>query len=101
MTTRSSRAPMQRMADVAARYFVLAVVAVSLLTLLGWGLLGPAPSWVHGLINAVAVLIIACPCALGLATPMSIMVASGNAATRGVLFRMPKRSRICGGSIRS
>jgi Cu+-exporting ATPase len=82
-----SRAPMQRMADTAARYFVLAVVAVSVLTLIAWGILGPAPSWVNGMINAVAVLIIACPCALGLATPMSIMVASGTAATRGVLFR--------------
>jgi Cu+-exporting ATPase len=82
-----SRAPMQRMADTIARYFVLAVVAVSLLTLLAWGLFGPDPRWAHGLVNAVAVLIIACPCALGLATPMSIMVASGKAATRGVLFR--------------
>jgi Cu+-exporting ATPase len=82
-----SRAPMQRMADSVARYFVLAVVTASILTLLGWGLFGPEPKWAHGLINAVAVLIIACPCALGLATPMSIMVASGNAATRGVLFR--------------
>ncbi|MEK7346953.1 MAG: heavy metal translocating P-type ATPase [Pseudomonadota bacterium] len=82
-----SRAPMQRMADVVAGYFVLAVVGVALLTFLGWGLFGPEPSWVFGLINAVAVLIIACPCALGLATPMSIMVATGRAATRGVLFR--------------
>jgi Cu+-exporting ATPase len=82
-----SRAPMQRMADRVARYFVLAVVMVSLMTLFGWGLFGPDPGWVYGLINAVAVLIIACPCALGLATPMSIMVASGRAATDGVLFR--------------
>ena len=82
-----SRAPMQRMADRVARYFVLAVVTVAMLTLLAWGLFGPDPSWAHGLINAVAVLIVACPCALGLATPMSIMVASGNAATQGVLFR--------------
>jgi Cu+-exporting ATPase len=82
-----SRAPMQRMADTVARYFVLAVVTASILTLLGWGVFGPDPSWAHGLINAVAVLIIACPCALGLATPMSIMVASGRAATQGVLFR--------------
>jgi Cu+-exporting ATPase len=82
-----SRAPMQRMADRIARYFVPAVVAVSLTTLVLWGLFGPDPSWAHGLINAVAVLIIACPCALGLATPMSIMVASGKAATQGVLFR--------------
>jgi P-type Cu+ transporter len=82
-----SKAPMQRMADHVAKYFVVTVVSVALLTLLGWGLFGPSPSWVYGLINAVCVLIVACPCALGLATPMSIMVASGNAATQGVLFR--------------
>ena len=82
-----TRAPMQRMADVVAGYFVMAVVAIAVLTLLIWGLYGPEPRWAHGLINAVAVLIIACPCALGLATPMSIMVASGKAATNGVLFR--------------
>jgi Cu+-exporting ATPase len=82
-----SRAPMQRMADHVAKYFVVAVVSVAVLTLLGWGLFGPTPSWAYGLINAVCVLIIACPCALGLATPMSIMVASGKAATQGVLFR--------------
>jgi Cu+-exporting ATPase len=82
-----SRAPMQRMADVVAGYFVVAVVTVALLTFFGWGFFGPQPSWVFGLINAVAVLIIACPCALGLATPMSIMVATGKGATHGVLFR--------------
>ncbi|WP_428420451.1 heavy metal translocating P-type ATPase [Methylibium sp.] len=82
-----SRAPMQRMADQVAGWFVMAVVGVALLTFFGWGLFGPEPSWVYGLINAVAVLIIACPCALGLATPMSIMVATGKAATQGVLFR--------------
>ena len=82
-----SKAPMQRMADQVAGYFVVTVVAVALLTFVAWGLWGPQPSWVFGLINAVAVLIIACPCALGLATPMSIMVATGNAATQGVLFR--------------
>ncbi len=82
-----SKAPMQRMADHVAKYFVVTVVSVALLTLLGWGLFGPDPSWAYGLINAVCVLIIACPCALGLATPMSIMVASGKAATQGVLFR--------------
>ncbi len=82
-----SRAPMQRMADRVAGFFVITVVSIAALTLLGWGLYGPEPSWVYGLINAVAVLIIACPCALGLATPMSIMVATGKAATQGVLFR--------------
>jgi Cu+-exporting ATPase len=82
-----SRAPMQRMADAVAGYFVYGVVVAALLTFFGWGLFGPEPSWVYGLINAVAVLIIACPCALGLATPMSIMVATGRGATHGVLFR--------------
>ena len=82
-----SRAPMQRMADVVAGYFVVTVVAIAVLTFFAWGLFGPAQGWVYGLINAVAVLIIACPCALGLATPMSIMVATGKGATSGVLFR--------------
>ena len=82
-----SRAPMQRMADTVAGWFVMGVVGIALLTFFGWGLFGPEPSWVYGLINAVAVLIIACPCALGLATPMSIMVATGRGATNGVLFR--------------
>ena len=82
-----SRAPMQRMADAVAGVFVYGVVAAALLTFFGWGLFGPEPSWVYGLINAVSVLIIACPCALGLATPMSIMVATGRGATHGVLFR--------------
>lgn len=82
-----SRAPMQRMADQVAGYFVVGVVGAALLTFLGWGLFGPEPSWVYALINAVAVLIIACPCALGLATPVSIMVATGRGATQGVLFR--------------
>jgi Cu+-exporting ATPase len=82
-----SRAPMQRLADRVAGYFVVTVIGIALLTFLAWGLWGPEPSWVYGLINAVAVLIIACPCALGLATPMSIMVATGKAATQGVLFR--------------
>nr|WP_132260330.1 heavy metal translocating P-type ATPase [Paucimonas lemoignei] len=82
-----SRAPMQRLADVVAGYFVVIVAAIALLTFLGWGFFGPEPSWVYGFVNAVAVLIIACPCALGLATPMSIMAATGRAATQGVLFR--------------
>jgi P-type Cu+ transporter len=87
MQAQRSRAPMQRMADQVAGYFVVTVVIIALLTFVAWGLFGPQPSWVYGLINAVAVLIIACPCALGLATPMSIMVATGKAATQGVLFR--------------
>lgn len=82
-----SRAPMQRMADKVAGVFVVGVVSAALLTFFVWGIFGPEPSWVFGLINAVAVLIIACPCALGLATPMSIMVASGKGATSGILFR--------------
>ncbi len=82
-----SKAPMQRMADKVAGVFVLGVIGIAVLTVAAWGLFGPEPSWVFGLINAVAVLIIACPCALGLATPMSIMVASGKGASNGVLFR--------------
>ena len=82
-----SKAPMQRMADHVASWFVIAVVLIALMTFFVWGIFGPEPSWVYALINAVAVLIIACPCALGLATPMSIMVATGRGATQGVLFR--------------
>ncbi|GGI16937.1 heavy metal translocating P-type ATPase [Oxalicibacterium faecigallinarum] len=82
-----SRAPMQRLADVVAGYFVTVVVVVAITTLFVWGFFGPQPSWVYGFVNAVAVLIIACPCALGLATPMSIMAATGRAATQGILFR--------------
>ena len=82
-----SRAPMQRLADVVASYFVVIVGSIALVTLFVWGFFGPQPSWVFGFVNAVAVLIIACPCALGLATPMSIMAATGRAATQGVLFR--------------
>lgn len=82
-----SKAPMQRMADVVAGYFVMTVILIAMLTFFGWGFFGPEPRWVFGLINAVSVLIIACPCALGLATPMSIMVATGRGATQGVLFR--------------
>ncbi len=82
-----SRAPLQRMADGVAGWFVLAVVSVAIVTFFAWGLFGPAQGWVFGLINAVSVLIIACPCALGLATPMSIMVATGRGASRGILFR--------------
>jgi Cu+-exporting ATPase len=82
-----SRAPMQRMADRFARWFVLAVLGIAVLTFLVWGLAGPEPAWTYAVLNAVSVLIIACPCALGLATPMSIMVATGRAARVGVLFR--------------
>jgi Cu+-exporting ATPase len=82
-----SKAPMQRMADAVAGYFVIGVILIAILTFFGWGLFGPESGWVFGLINAVAVLIIACPCALGLATPMSVMVATGKAASSGVLFR--------------
>ncbi len=87
MQAQRSKAPMQRMADHVAGYFVMTVVVIAILTFFAWGIFGPDPSWVYGLINAVAVLIIACPCALGLATPMSIMVATGKAASQGVLFR--------------
>ncbi len=82
-----SRAPIQKMADVVAAYFVPTVVAVSVITFIIWATIGPDPKLTHALINAVAVLIIACPCALGLATPMSIMVASGRGASVGVLFK--------------
>jgi P-type Cu+ transporter len=82
-----SRAPMQRLADRVSYGFVLAVLATAVATFFTWGLFGPAPSWTYAVLNAVSVLIIACPCALGLATPMSIMVATGRAATSGILFR--------------
>ncbi|MGQ3094635.1 MAG: heavy metal translocating P-type ATPase, partial [Roseateles sp.] len=82
-----SKAPMQRMADQVAGYFVLVVLAIAVLSFFAWGFLGGEQGWQFGLINAVSVLIIACPCALGLATPMSIMVATGKAATQGILFR--------------
>ena len=82
-----SRAPIQRLADSAAAYFVPIVVIVSVVTFALWAWLGPAPAMAYAVINAVAVLIIACPCALGLATPMSIMVATGKGATLGVLFK--------------
>jgi len=82
-----SRAPIQRLADVVAGYFVPIVVVVAVVTFVVWALWGPAPSMAHALVNAVAVLIIACPCALGLATPMSIVVATGKGASVGVLFR--------------
>jgi Cu+-exporting ATPase len=82
-----SRAPMQRLADRVSYWFVLAVLAVAATTFVAWGVLGPEPSWTYAVLNAVSVLIIACPCALGLATPMSVMVATGRAALAGILFR--------------
>ncbi len=82
-----SRAPMQRLADLVSFWFVLAVLAIAVITVVVWGVFGPEPRWTYALLNAVAVLIIACPCALGLATPMSIMVATGRGATSGILFR--------------
>jgi Cu+-exporting ATPase len=82
-----SRAPIQRLADVVASWFVPAVVLVAVVTLVAWALLGPPPAMVYALVNAVAVLIIACPCALGLATPMSIMVGVGRGAREGVLLK--------------
>jgi len=82
-----SRAPIQKLADVVSGYFVPTVVLIAAVTFVIWATVGPQPRLAHGLVNAVAVLIIACPCALGLATPMSIMVATGRGATVGVLFR--------------
>src|SRR5712664_1695398 len=82
-----SRAPMQRLADHVASYFVPAVIAIAIMAFLGWILFGPEPRFAHALVAAVSVLIIACPCALGLATPMSIMVAVGRGAHAGILIR--------------
>ena len=82
-----SRAPIQKLADTVAGYFVPVVVGIAVLTFIVWAVAGPSPQLAHAMVNAVAVLIIACPCALGLATPMSIMVAMGKGASTGVLFR--------------
>jgi len=82
-----SRAPIQRLADRVSGYFVPAVVSIAVMTFIVWGLIGPEPRMAHALVNAVAVLIIACPCALGLATPMAIMVGTGHGARAGVLVR--------------
>jgi Cu+-exporting ATPase len=82
-----SRAPIQKLADLVSSYFVPVVVVIATLTFIIWGLVGPAPALAHALINAVAVLIIACPCALGLATPMSIMVGVGQGARAGILIK--------------
>ncbi len=82
-----SRAPIQKLADKVSAWFVPAVIGVALITFAVWAVVGPSPRFVYAVVNAVAVLIIACPCALGLATPMSVMVAAGKGATAGVLFR--------------
>lgn len=82
-----SRAPIQKLADIVAAYFVQIVIAISVITFIVWAWIGPEPRMAHAIINAVAVLIIACPCALGLATPVSIMVAMGKGALAGVLFK--------------
>jgi len=82
-----SRAPIQKLADQVSGYFVPIVIGVALITFAVWALMGPSPRMAFALVNAVAVLIVACPCALGLATPMSIMVATGKGATAGVLFK--------------
>ncbi len=82
-----SRAPIQRLVDIVSSYFVPAVVLVAVMTFIVWGLIGPQPRLAYALVNAVAVLIVACPCALGLATPMSIMVGTGRGATAGVLIK--------------
>ena len=91
-----SRAPVQRLADRVSAVFVPAVMAVAVLAFAAWAALGPEPRIAHGFVAAVAVLIIACPCALGLATPMSIMVASGRGATAGVLFRNAEAIELAG-----
>ena len=82
-----SRAPIQKLADKVSAWFVPSVVAVSVISFVAWGLFGPAPPLSHAIVNAIAVLIIACPCALGLATPMSIMVGTGRGASAGVLIK--------------
>src|SRR2546422_933110 len=86
-TAQRSRAPIQKLADVVSGYFVPAVILIAIVTFLVWATFGPQPRMAYAIINAVAVLIIACPCALGLATPMSIMVATGKGAQAGVLFK--------------
>jgi P-type Cu+ transporter len=91
-----SRAPIQRLADVTAGYFVPLVVAVALITAVAWAVWGPEPKLAYALVNAVAVLIIACPCALGLATPMSIMVGTGRGATTGVLVKKAESLEVFG-----
>jgi len=86
-TASRSRAPIQNLADTVARYFVQIVIAIAAITFTVWAIWGPEPAYVYAFVNAVAVLIIACPCALGLATPMSIIVGSGRMAQAGVLVK--------------
>src|SRR5207253_792787 len=82
-----TRAPIQKLADTVAGYFVPAVIGIAIVTFVVWSIVGPAPAMAYGLVSAVSVLIIACPCALGLATPMSIMVGVGRAAQAGILVK--------------
>jgi Cu+-exporting ATPase len=91
-----SRAPIQRLADVVSSYFVPIVIGIAALTFVVWAIVGPEPRMAYALVNAVAVLIIACPCALGLATPMSIMVATGKGASVGVLFKNAEAIELLG-----
>ena len=91
-----SRAPIQKLADRVSGYFVPAVIGIAIIAFIAWAIVGPEPAMAYGLISAVSVLIIACPCALGLATPMSIMVASGKGASSGVLFRNAEAIEILG-----
>ena len=95
-TAQRSRAPIQKLADRISAVFVFAVLAIAAVTFALWAMLGPEPRFAHALVNAVAVLIIACPCALGLATPMSIMVAMGRGASMGVLFRNAEAIELLG-----
>ena len=91
-----TRAPIQRLADQVSAWFVPTVVVVAVLTFIGWSIWGPEPRFAYGLVNAVAVLIIACPCALGLATPISIMVGTGRGALAGVLIKNATPRRLSG-----
>src|SRR5439155_6426088 len=91
-----SRAPIQGLADLVSAYFVPVVIGIAAATFGVWALLGPEPRMTHAIVNAVAVLIIACPCALGLATPMSIMVAAGRGAAMGILFRNAEAIQLMG-----
>ena len=98
---RRTRAPIQRLADLVSSYFVPGVILVAVITFVAWSYFGPEPRMAHALVNAVAVLIIACPVPLGLATPMSIMVGTGRGAPPVYWSRTPRRSRRWSGSIRS